>query len=265
MDLPLQTPRSNSLSAAFLTHTQSLAALQTQLKTYVQAKSSDAHHAGAEELLDSKLLEVQEAEKTKKMMAANAEIADRMHQLRKQNESLQAELSALRDTANPNSGSSSSSAVYGLIDLLLILQPNLVINHIASPDFAPTPHFTMHPNTTLLFADISGYTALAQTLGAAGAHGTEMLSQSLDDFFGIAISVIYKYNGDVIKFCGDAILCVFEPDRATTPKAAAEAATRCALELKAKLRFFQAAEGVVLDLKQMLSHGDIVGNYGEKE
>jgi len=34
--------------------------------------------------------------------------------------------------------------------------------------------------------------------------------------------------------------------------------------LKAKLRFFQAAEGVVLDLKQMLSHGNIVGNYGER-
>ena len=78
---------------------------------------------------------------------------------------------------------------------------------------------------------------------------------------GIAISSIYRFNGDVIKFCGDAILCVFEPDRTTTPTQAALAATRCALELKAKLRFFKAAEGVVLDLKQMLAHGDIVGNY----
>jgi len=67
----------------------------------------------------------------------------------------------------------------------------------------------------------------------------------------------------VIKFCGDAILCVFEPDRTTSPAQAALAAARCALELKAKLRFFQAAEGVILDLKQMLSHGDIIGNYGE--
>ena len=139
----------------------------------------------------------------------------------------------------------------------------MLISHIASPSFTPAPHFTLHKDTTLLFADISGYTALAQSLGSAGAAGTEMLSQSLDVFFGIAISSIYKYNGDVIKFCGDAILCVFEPSRTTTPTAAALAATCCSLELKAKLRFFQAAENVTLDLKQMLSHGDIVGNYGE--
>ena len=193
-------------------------------------------------------------------------------------------MKALQESGNKN-----DDLVYGLIDLLLILQPNLVINNIASPSFKLEPHFTTHPNATLLFADISGYTALAQALGAAGAHGTEMLSQSLDDFFGksalfkttkraaihrynstltlshtgIAISSVYRFNGDVIKFCGDAILCVFEPDRNGTPAQAALAAARCALELKAKLRFFQAAEGVILDLKQMLSHGDIIGNYGE--
>ena len=91
----------------------------------------------------------------------------------------QNENKALRESGNKN-----DSLVYGLIDLLLILQPNLVINNIASPSFKLEPHFTTHPNATLLFADISGYTALAQALGAAGAHGTEMLSQSLDDFFG---------------------------------------------------------------------------------
>ena len=88
-------------------------------------------------------------------------------------------MKALQESGNKN-----DDLVYGLIDLLLILQPNLVINNIASPSFKLEPHFTTHPNATLLFADISGYTALAQALGAAGAHGTEMLSQSLDDFFG---------------------------------------------------------------------------------
>ena len=63
-----------------------------------------------------------------------------------------------------------------------------------------------------------------------------------------------------MKFCGDAILCVFEPDRGGG-RAAAERAASCALELKAKLRFFKAAENVTLDLKQILCHGSIVGNY----
>jgi hypothetical protein len=65
----------------------------------------------------------------------------------------------------------------------------------------------------------------------------------------------------VIKFCGDAILCVFEPDRNSTPADSALAAVLCAMELKAKLRNFKAAEGVMLDLKLMIGHGEIVGNY----
>jgi hypothetical protein len=89
----------------------------------------------------------------------------------------------------------------------------MVINRVSSPSFVAEPHFTTHASSTLLFADISGYTALAQSLGAAGAEGTEALSSALDNFFGIAISSIYRFGGDVIKFCGDAILCVFQPDR----------------------------------------------------
>ena len=85
--------------------------------------------------------------------------------------------------------------------------------------------------------------------------------QSLDDFFKIAITSIYSFHGDVIKFCGDAILCVFEQDRVTNARDTAMNAVRCAVELKSKLRFFKAAENVVLDLKLMLAHGDIVGNY----
>ena len=116
-------------------------------------------------------------------MDTHAEFAEKMAEIRRECERLNNENKALREKGQ-NEKNGESSLVYGLIDLLLILQPNLVISHIASPSFKPSPHFTTHPNATLLFADISGYTALAQALGAAGAHGTEMLSQSLDDFFG---------------------------------------------------------------------------------
>jgi hypothetical protein len=69
-------------------------------------------------------------------------------------------------------------------------------NNVAAPAYEPKPHFSVHKGVTVLFADISGYTALAQTLGAAGAAGTELLSKSLDDFFGIAITSIYRFNGE---------------------------------------------------------------------
>ena len=186
-----------------------------------------------------------------------------MTEARKEIESLKQQLAEQSgpDSTSRSSKYGSKQYTHGLIDLLLILQPNMVINHIAGPNFKAEAHFTRHNGATVLFADISGYTALAQTLGAAGAAGTELLSRSLDDFFKIAIESIYRWNGDVIKFCGDAILCVFLPDRVQTAMAAAAAAAQCAVELKAKLRGFQAAEGVVLDLKLMLGHGEIIGNY----
>ncbi|GMI39963.1 hypothetical protein TeGR_g10887, partial [Tetraparma gracilis] len=202
---------------------ESLKALQEQLKAFIKAKQEKQasesaaldttpiiqHTSTQIEAIDAKLQNIQQTHADKKKMQATLQYADKIGRLQKENESLRAENHDLVVASN----NSSTSFVYGLMELLLILQPNLVINAISSPSFELKPHFTNHPTSTLLFADISGYTALAQSLGAAGAGGTEALSSALDKFFGIAISSIYHFGGDVVKFCGDAILCVFSPDR----------------------------------------------------
>ncbi|GMI34321.1 hypothetical protein TeGR_g8414, partial [Tetraparma gracilis] len=304
----LETPRSASISSAFLSHVaitasqtqatmerqekqneelmaqlkekqeqmrqaqemqkqqaQSLKILQEQLQAFIRAKQSGtppdtSSSSSSTKALDTRLQQVQQTQADKKTLEASMEYGDKINELRREIEQLKAE----KDGSSASSSSSSSSFVYGLMELLLILQPNLVINAISSPSFELKPHYTNHPNSTLLFADISGYTALAQSLGAAGAEGTEALSSALDQFFGIAISSIYHFGGDVVKFCGDAILCVFSPNRTVSPSQAAMQAVRCSLELKKKLRFFKAGE-VELDLKQMLAYGTIVGNFvGDK-
>ncbi|GMI26410.1 hypothetical protein TeGR_g4179, partial [Tetraparma gracilis] len=242
---------------------KSLKKLQDELSVFIRAKQEQQQKQQQPQgptsaaVVDSRLQQVQQTQAKRKTLAASMEYGSKMNKLRSEIEDLKAEITVLSSSA---SSSSSSSFVYGLMELLLILQPNLVINAIASPSFELKPHFTNHPNSTLLFADISGYTALAQSLGAAGAEGTEALSSALDKFFGIAISSIYHFGGDVVKFCGDAILCVFSPDRTVSPAQAAMQAVRCSLELKKKLRFFKAGE-VELDLKQMLAYGTIVGNF----
>ena len=54
----------------------------------------------------------------------------------------------------------------------------MVISHINRDQLNKIePHYTVHPHTTLLFVDISGYTALAQKLGSEGTLGTEKLSE----------------------------------------------------------------------------------------
>ncbi|GMI31478.1 hypothetical protein TeGR_g9763, partial [Tetraparma gracilis] len=194
----------------------SLKKLQEELQAFIKAKQQQQQQQqqsgpSSALVLDHRLQQVQQTQADKKSLEASMEYGSKMNELRSEIDDLKGEIQR-RDAASSNS-TSSSSFVYGLMELLLILQPNLVINAIASPSFELEPHFTNHPNSTLLFADISGYTALAQSLGAAGAEGTEALSSALDQFFGIAISSIYHFGGDVVKFCGDAILCVFSPDR----------------------------------------------------
>ena len=161
----------------------------------------------------------------------------------------------------------------------------MVITHINKDDLKSIePHYTRHPDTTLLFVDISGYTALAQKLGegkegggglgimfmtplltpcpfpcpllslvylsfpskppgSEGTSGTEKLSKSLDAFFNIAITSIYQHGGDVVKFCGDALMCVFLVEQKHQIKQACASAADCCLDLQKKLRGGLRKEG----------------------
>ena len=94
-----------------------------------------------------------------------------------------------------------------------------------------------------------------------GTGGTEKVSISLDNYFQKAMTTIYSWGGDVLKFCGDALLCIFETGSNDTPLNVCTNAMMAGLELKEKLMGYKAAEGVILDLKLMLSFGKITGYY----
>jgi len=65
---------------------------------------------------------------------------------------------------------------------------------------------------TALFADISGFTpladALAQSLGVQRA--AEELTRQINVVYDALISQVYNHRGSVIGFAGDAITCWFE-------------------------------------------------------
>lgn len=68
----------------------------------------------------------------------------------------------------------------------------------------------------LLFADISGFTAMSERLGAVGKPGTEELTRILNECFDTMLCVIEKYKGDVIRFAGDALLVrYYDAERAS--------------------------------------------------
>jgi class 3 adenylate cyclase/tetratricopeptide (TPR) repeat protein len=75
---------------------------------------------------------------------------------------------------------------------------------------------------SLLFADLSGSTALAERLSALGREGTELVTDFLNHIFAVMIEVVQDYGGDLVSFGGDALLVFFSDRR--HPRAAARAA-----------------------------------------
>ncbi|MCE7861730.1 MAG: hypothetical protein DYG86_18335 [Chloroflexi bacterium CFX2] len=65
---------------------------------------------------------------------------------------------------------------------------------------------------TVMFADISGFTALTESLRETlgSRKGAEELTKRLDDAFTALIASLERYSGSVIGFAGDAITCWYD-------------------------------------------------------
>ncbi len=62
-----------------------------------------------------------------------------------------------------------------------------------------------------LFVDISGYTALTETLMQHQKDGAEVLSEALGVTFGALVKVIHDHAGIISLFAGDAVTAIFPP------------------------------------------------------
>jgi len=67
---------------------------------------------------------------------------------------------------------------------------------------------------TVMFADISGFTALSETLSQLGKAGAEEITSIINRFFTALLEVAEHYGGDLLKFGGDALLLFFGGERA---------------------------------------------------
>jgi class 3 adenylate cyclase len=90
--------------------------------------------------------------------------------------------------------------------------PNAVLDVLADIEAGAAVGTTPQPREFLgvvLFADISGFTALTEKLALEG-NGAEKLSRKLNFLLGLLINEVETYGGDVVKFSGDAVTVTWD-------------------------------------------------------
>jgi class 3 adenylate cyclase/predicted ATPase len=65
---------------------------------------------------------------------------------------------------------------------------------------------------SLLFADLSGFTALSEHLASLGKEGSEEITRVINRLFSALVEQIEAHGGDLIKFGGDALTAFFDAD-----------------------------------------------------
>jgi len=105
---------------------------------------------------------------------------------------------------------------------------------------------------TILFADISGFTGLAERLAAEGV--VDVLNQ----FFGAAVQIVFEHDGLLDKFYGDGLMAVFGPPRVREDDAARALAVAAALHRAAA---GIQADGSALRLAIGIATGDVVAGH----
>ena len=83
---------------------------------------------------------------------------------------------------------------------------------------------------TLMFADISGFTALTEKLSKRGRIGAEEIVETLNRVFGGMLDLAFDRGADLLKFGGDALLLMFRGE------GHAERACDAAVEMRIALR-----------------------------
>ena len=122
---------------------------------------------------------------------------------------------------------------------------------------------------TIMFADISGFTAMSERLSRRGEEGAEKITNIVGDYFTTMLDITARQGGDLLKFGGDALLVAFfgDGDPATTDHAVN--ACRAAVRMQEAIARFGRVEafGETFHLKMTIGLGSgqlFTANLGTK-
>ncbi|VDI66799.1 adenylate cyclase 10, partial [Mytilus galloprovincialis] len=104
-------------------------------------------------------------------------------------------------------------------------------------------------STVLVFADVSGFTALCERYSAMQDSGIDKLTKTLNGYLGAIVENLISSEGDVLKFAGDAILAVWRVNSETEMTPILERVIACCLDIQKEYGEWQTDIGITLTVK----------------
>ncbi|MBN1889682.1 MAG: tetratricopeptide repeat protein [Thermoflexales bacterium] len=156
-----------------------------------------------------------------------------------------------------------------LLATLASYVPAMVVRRLAvNPAPLTVPRGDRFP-AAVLFADISGFTSLAEHLDQRDTAGVEELTYILNSYFGQFIDLVAALGGDVIKFAGDAALVLWPAQRVQAAPAqvdlaspplpeAVRRAAQCGLALQMILNNYEVIKGVHMSMRIGIGTGEVI-------
>ncbi|KAF0689361.1 Aste57867_19187 [Aphanomyces stellatus] len=108
-----------------------------------------------------------------------------------------------------------------------------------------------------MFADVSGFTALTETLATRGPTGAEYLAKHLNSYFEQLLKLISSEGGDAFKFAGDALIAFWPQNKEDTLESLVRRCIQCALRIQQHLHKAHLAEYVELSIKMGIGVGRV--------
>ncbi len=140
------------------------------------------------------------------------------------------------------------------VDALASYLPSLVLRDLAAhPGEIVAPRMATTP-AAVLFADLAGFTALAEELSGKGPRGAEELSRVIDAHFGRLTDIVLRAGGDVLAYAGDAALVAWPAHDRVLPIDALTSAASSGLKLQAPL---EQAGANILRMRVSIGVGEL--------
>ncbi|XP_062457160.1 adenylate cyclase type 10-like [Rhea pennata] len=127
---------------------------------------------------------------------------------------------------------------------------------ILSEDLRHEARCVQNFHGVLLFADVSGFTALTEKFSQSVSleRGADKLTQTLNDYMGDIVEELLGFGGDILKFAGDAVLVLWRV-RETQLRDTISLVLQCCWQIQEKYSVRDTDVGLKLRLKIGISAG----------